>query len=157
MTIKVSKPAINIREKLAELERNQDKLLYTPAFSCHSSGNYTSTTGDQNVSTFSASYATSLNVGEHLVSGKFTAPVAGLYHFDLKAGAVYSSGYFFIYIFKNGASMYNHNHYMYQTSNSATLSFTIHANIGDYFEPYVNTNYAGGVLKNVVFSGHFIG
>jgi hypothetical protein len=53
--------------------------------------------------------------------------------------------------------MSNHYHYMYQTSNSATLSFTIYAEKGDYFEPYVNTNYAGGSVSACLYSGHYIG
>jgi|9_EtaG_2_1085328.scaffolds.fasta_scaffold04882_6 hypothetical protein len=130
---------------------------YTPAFSCNSSGNYTTTTGDQNIKTFASSNATSLNVGSHLSGGKFTAPVDGLYHFDLKGAAVYSSGYLFMYVFKNGSAMSNAYHYMYQTSNSATLSFTVKADAGDYFEPYINTNYSGGTVSAILFSGHLIG
>ena len=130
---------------------------YTPAFSCNSSGDYTTTTGDQNIKTFACSNATTLNVGSHLSGGKFTAPVDGLYHFDLKAAATYSSGYLFLYVFKNGTGVSNHYHYMHQTSRSATLSFTIYAEEDDYFEPYVNTNYSGGTVNAIVFSGHFIG
>jgi len=130
---------------------------FTPAFSCNSSGSYTTTTGDQNIKTFACSNATTLNIGSHLVGGKFTAPVDGLYHFDLKGAATYGSGYLFMYIFKNGSAMSNAYHYMYQTSNSATLSFTVYADDGDYFEPYINTNYAGGTVSAILFSGHLIG
>ena len=28
---------------------------------------------------------------------------------------------------------------------------------GDYFEPYVNTNYAGGSVSACLYSGHYIG
>ena len=157
MAVKFTKPEINVREKLAELEGKADKLIERPSFSCNSSGTYTSTTGDQNISTFVQSNAVSLNQGGHLVGGRFTAPISGLYHFDLKGAAVYSSGYLFMYIWKNGAAMSNAYHYMFQTSNSATLSFTIYAQAGDYFEPYVNTNYAGASVSALLFSGHYIG
>jgi hypothetical protein len=157
MTVKITKPEINVREKLVELNGKQDKLIQRPAFSCNSSGTYTTTTNEQNISTFIQSNEVGLNIGGHLVDGKFTAPIEGLYHFDLKAAATYSSGYLFIYIYKNGSSMSNHYHYMYQTSNSATLSFTIYAQKGDYFEPYVNTNYAGGSVSACLYSGHYIG
>jgi hypothetical protein len=143
MTVKITKSEINIREKLAELDGKQDKLIQRPAFSCNSSGTYTTTTSEQNISTFIQSNEVGLNIGGHLVNGKFTAPIDGLYHFDLKAAATYNSGY--------------HYHYMYQTSNSATLSFTIYAKAGDYFEPYVNTNYAGGSVSACLYSGHYIG
>ena len=157
MTVRITKPEINVREKLAELEGKADKLLIRPAFSCNSSGVYTTTTNEQNISTFVQSNEVSLNIGNHLVSGKFTAPISGLYHFDLKGAAVYSSGYLFMYIWKNGAAMSNAYHYMFQTSNSATLSFTIYAEAGDYFEPYINTNYAGASVSALLFSGHYIG
>jgi hypothetical protein len=157
MTVKITKPEIDIREKLTELDGKQDKLLYIPAFSCTSSGTYTTTTDEQNLSTFAQSNTVSLNAGGHLVGGKFTAPISGLYHFDLKASAVYSSGYLFLYIYKNGATMSNTSLYFYQTSNSDTLSFTIYAQAGDYFEPYTNTNYAGGAISSLLFSGHYIG
>lgn len=157
MAVKITKPEINVREKLASFENIKDKLNYIPAFSCNSSGSYTTTTGDQNIATFSASNAVSLNHGNHLVGGKFTAPVRGLYHFDLKGTAVYSSGYLFMYIWKNGATMSNAYHYLYQPNNSATISFTIYAEVGDYFEPYVNTNYAGGTVSAILWSGHYIG
>ena len=157
MTVKITKPEINISEKLTELNGKQDKLIERPAFSCNSSGVYTTTTNEQNISTFVQSQTVSLNAGGHLVGGKFTAPIDGLYHFDLKASAVFSSGYLFMYIWKNGAAMSNAYHYLFQTSNSATLSFTIYAQAGDYFEPYTNTNYAGGAISSLLFSGHYIG
>ena len=157
MAVKITKPEINVREKLVELDGKQDKLIQRPAFSCNSSGVYTTTTNEQNISTFIQSNGVSLNIGGHLVDGRFTAPIEGLYHFDLKASATYSSGYLFVYIYKNGAAMSNAYHYLFQTSNSATLSFTIYAQAGDYFEPYTNTNYAGGAISSVLFSGHYIG
>ena len=157
MAIKFKKPEINIREKLNELEGKQDKLAYRPAFSCNSSGSYTTTTNEQNISTFSQSNAVTLNIGGHLVGGKFTAPISGLYHFDLKMATVYSSGYLFMYVYKNGTAMSNCYHYMYQTSRSATLSFTVYAQAGDYFEPYINSNYSGGTVSAVLYSGHYIG
>ena len=157
MAVKITKPEINVREKLVELDGKQDKLLIRPAFSCASSGTYTATTDAQNISTFIQSNGVSLNIGGHLVDGRFTAPIEGLYHFDLKASATYSSGYLFVYIYKNGAAMSNAYHYLFQTSNSATLSFTIYAQAGDYFEPYTNTNYAGGAISSLLFSGHYIG
>ena len=43
MTVKITKPEINIREKLVELDSKQDKLIQRPAFSCNSSGTYTTT------------------------------------------------------------------------------------------------------------------
>ena len=157
MAVKITKPEINVREKLVELDGKQDKLIERPAFSCNSSGVYTTTTNEQNISTFVQSNGVSLNQGGHLVGGKFTAPIGGLYHFDLKASAVFSSGYLLLYIYKNGATMTNHSIYFYQTSNSDTLSFTIYAQAGDYFEPYTNTNYAGGAISSMLFSGHYIG
>ena len=157
MAVKITKPEINVREKLVELDGKQDKLLIRPAFSCASSGTYTATTNAQNLSTFVQSQTVSLNAGGHLVGGKFTAPIDGLYHFDLKASAVFSSGYLLLYIYKNGAPMTNTSIYFYQTSNSDTLSFTIYAQSGDYFEPYTNTNYAGGAISSLLFSGHYIG
>jgi len=127
-----------------------------PAFSCNSSGTYTTTTGDQNIKTFASSNSTTLNQGSDLSGGKFTAPVDGIYQINLKGAATYSSGYLFMYVFKNGSAMSNAYHYMFQTSNSATLSFTVKADAGDYFEPYINTNYSGGSVSAILFSGHLI-
>lgn len=159
MAIKITKPQINVREKLIELEGStkESQLSYIPAFSCNSSGTYTTTTNEQNISSFSQSNGVSLNIGNHLVGGRFTAPVSGLYHFDLKGAAVYSSGYLFMYVYVNGTAASNTYHYMHQTSNSATLSFTISAQKGDFFEPHVNTNYAGGSVSALLWSGHYIG
>ena len=75
MAVKITKPEINVREKLVELDGKQDKLLIRPAFSCASSGTYTATTDAQNLSTFVQSQTVSLNAGGHLVGGKFTAPI----------------------------------------------------------------------------------
>jgi len=156
MTVKITKPEINLREKISELDGKQDKLLIRPAFSCVGSGSYTPTTNAQNIASFCGSVVT-FDRGNNVVAGKFTAPITGLYHFDLKLQVVYSSGYLFSYVYKNGATMPNHSLYYYQTSNSYTLSFTTFAEAGDYFEPYINNNYAGGTVSGPIWCGHYIG
>ena len=156
MTVRVNKSSFNIREKLTELGGKQDKLLFRPTFSCSGSGNYTTTTGDQNISSFCGSVVNFDNNGD-LDDGKFTAPISGLYHFDLKLRIGYSSGYMFSYVFKNGSSMSNHNCQFYQNNNVCTLSFPIYANAGDYFEPYIASNYSGGTVSSPLWCGHYIG
>jgi len=156
MAVNISTPEINIREKLTELEGKADRLLIRPAFSAAGSGTYTATTNDQNISSFCGGTVL-LNQGNCLVNGKFTAPIEGLYHFDLKLQVVYSSGYFFSYVFKNSSSIANHSCQFYQTNNVCTLSFVIHANEGDYFEPYVTNNYAGASVSSPLWCGHYIG
>lgn len=156
MSIYVTKPEINVRDELTRLEGKADKLLNRPAFSCSGSGNYTPTTGDQNISSFCGSVV-NFDHGGNLDNGKFTAPISGLYHFDFKLQVVYSSGYLFSYVFKNSSSMPNHNAQFYQSSNVCTLSFTVYANAGDYFEPYITNNYAGGTVSSPLWCGHYIG
>ena len=53
--------------------------------------------------------------------------------------------------------MSNAYHYLFQTNNSACLSFVVDANAGDEFEPYCNSNYAGGSISAILFSGYLIG
>jgi hypothetical protein len=156
MGVTVTKQEINIREKLTELEGKQNELVIRPAFSCAGGGSYTPTTGAQNISSFCGGTVI-FDHGGNLDNGKFTAPMTGLYHFDLKLQVVYSSGYFFSYVYKNGATMPNHNMQFYQTSNTYTLSFTTFAKEGDYFEPYIQNNYAGGTASSPIWCGHYIG
>lgn len=156
MSAKINKQEIDIRTRLNELEGKADKLISRPAFSCSGSGNYTPTTGNQNISSFCGSVV-NFDYGSNLDNGRFTAPISGLYHFDLKLQIVYSSGYMFSYIFKNGSSMPNHNCQFYQANNVCTLSFVTYANSGDYFEPYINNNYAGGTVSSPLWCGHYIG
>lgn len=156
MTVRVTKPEINVREKLKELDGKADKLLNRPAFSCSGGSSYTPTTGDQNISSFCGTVV-NFDHGNNLSNGKFTAPISGLYHFDLKLQIVYNSGYMFSYVFKNGSSMPNHSCQFYQPNNVCTLSFVVYANAGDYFEPYITNNYAGGTVSSPLWCGHYIG
>jgi len=156
MTVRANKPAFSIREKLKELDGKQDKLLNRPAFSCASSGTYTTTTGSQNLASFCGAIV-NFDYGGNLTNGRFTAPWSGLYHFDLKFSCSYSSGYLYSYVFKNGGGIPNVFVQYFQTSNTCTLSFRVYANAGDYFEPYIDNNYAGGTISQALFEGHYIG
>lgn len=156
MTINSYKKSEDLRTIVTELNGKQDKMIHRPAFSCAGGGSYTPATGAQNISSFCGGTVIFDQCG-NLDNGKFTAPITGLYHFDLKLQVVYSSGYLFSYVYKNGSTMPNHNMQYYQTSNTYTLSFTTFAKEGDYFEPYIQNNYAGGTVSSPIWCGHYIG
>jgi hypothetical protein len=157
MAVKFTKPEINVREKLAELEGKADKLLIRPAFSCVGSGSYSATTGDQNISTYCGSVV-QFDIGNNLTTGSFKVPISGLYKFSLKLQVNYSSGYLFSYIFKNGAAIPNHSCQFYQSNNVCTLDLLTLADAGDIFEPYITNNYAiTNALSSPVWNGYYIG
>jgi hypothetical protein len=155
MTVKVTQPAINLREKISELETKKP-LSYVPAFLVSSTNTYTTTTGAQALGTWFDNTIT-LNAGGHFKNGKFTAPVSGIYHFTVKASMSYSSGYAYIYIYRNAGGIDGVYAQWFQTNNTVSVSASVYANAGDEFEPYIQTNYSGGSMSQGMFSGHYVG
>lgn len=154
MTVKVTQPSINLREKINELETKKP-LGYVPAFRAYSTGTYTMSTGDQSLSSMLVSVP--LNSGGHFESGVFTAPASGIYHFTFTAAANYSSGYLYSYIFVNGSNPPAAYAQYFQQYNVVTLPLTIELSAGDRVTPYISSNYSGGSVSQMIFNGHYVG
>lgn len=161
--MKAYKPELDIVSRLNELEGKQDKIVQRPAFLVSMGATVlTAGTGVQNLVDYAGTGVnffgtTAFDHNNNLYNGKFVAPVSGIYHFDLKLQITYSSGYMFSYVYVNGAPITNVNCQFYQSANVCTLSFTYYAKEGDYFEPHIQNNYAGGTVAAGYFSGHYVG
>lgn len=97
--------------------------------------------------------------------GRFTAPVAGFYHFEAMANIIGNSTDLLINLYKNGSN------YAYGTRGSANatgsgnegmnISITVQASAGDYFEIYTFCNSThsydvGSAPIKTWFSGYFV-
>jgi hypothetical protein len=157
----------NMPERMSINHRGHVTTPYQPAFSFPSSTNFSVTTTGyryMNSSNVFANVAagTSLNVGNHFntSNGRFTAPVNGVYEFNLTYGVILYSGYFLVYLEKNLSGSY---YSIYNPTNQdgdwmfGTLNWKTFLYSGDFVTPMWNNNYSGGNLGHVKFSGHLIG
>ena len=135
----------------------------TPMFSYLGSKTHTHSTGDLVWSTanvWSSAVNHSMNNGSHFnpANGRFTAPITGLYHFQIQA-QVYggSSGYFWSYL------DYNQNVRSYvQISQGnyfwlATHHIYINLNANDFVNASSTNNYSGWEIRYPAFSGALVG
>ena len=136
-----------------------------PAFSQIGSASTTvNTTGDlvfTSSNVWSASASTLLNTGSNfnVANGRFTAPVSGNYLFIVSVACAFSSGYFYLYFFKNGAALTNANRNFSQNTQAVTqsLQMIIPLVAGDYITCATNNNNTGFSLYAPYFCGNLIG
>tara|TARA_X000001036_G_scaffold20566_1_gene17265 strand:- start:2108 stop:2983 length:876 start_codon:yes stop_codon:yes gene_type:complete len=142
-----------------------------PAFTISSYQNFSvNTTGAQTCSTSNV-FSTSSNIvlnynnGNHFNSstGRFTAPVDGIYRFDWKAGvADHTSGYFWWYLNKNGTAIVYWQSTQGMSSGSDDVAFMAHhcyvgLSANDYIEIAYLNNYVSGEIYYPSFSGMLVG
>lgn len=136
-------------------------MPYQPSFHAYSNANL-------NHGTTSTKYvwnATRHNIGSHYntTNGRFTAPVAGRYLFNITAlqnvGA--SSYYTRMYLYKNGALFLDglNSQALQSTYQRVDIHAVVEAAANDHFETYfVSNNPAGYVYASYSwFSGHLLG
>jgi hypothetical protein len=111
--------------------------------------------------------ATLNNIGGHFNTSnyRFTAPVAGVYHFSLNLN-VYNVGtgdYYMPALYKNGSGLhYGDRQYgLGATDSNATVSASIYLAVSDYVQPYCissagSYNFSGNHIWNS-FTGVLIG
>jgi hypothetical protein len=146
MTVKVTQPAINLREKINELETKKP-LGYVPAF-CISGSSFTGTVFlGANVIT---------NNGDHfdIVTGRFVAPVTGTYQFSFALTTSDTNSHF-VDIHVNGSLTGYHQLQYGNQWTSASQILVLNLNAGDYVEGRKRD--ASYAVYNAVFSGFLIG
>jgi hypothetical protein len=92
-------------------------------------------------------------------NGRFTAPVAGRYFFIFSIGIIFTSGYHYTYLFKNGASMASLNRNITQNTQFEVQSIQAVLNLasGDYVTAERNNNNVSGSVDGAMFSGFLLG
>jgi hypothetical protein len=92
-------------------------------------------------------------------NGRFTAPVAGRYFFVFSIGIIFSSGYHYTYLFKNGASIASLNRNITQNTQIEVQSIQAVLNLasGDYVTAERNNNNVSGSVDGAMFSGFLLG
>lgn len=147
MSVKVTKPEINVREKLKEIAPLEKPLGYIPAF-CVSGSIFTGTVfrGDAIVT----------NNGDHFntVDGKFTAPVSGAYMFIFSLTPNDGNSHFVDIHVDGNLTGYHQLQYASQWE-SATQNIIINLSKGQYVEARIRD--ASYSVYNAVFSGYLIG
>lgn len=146
MTVKVTQPSINLREKLTELETKKP-LGYVPAF-CSSGTTFIDTVfiGDNFIT----------NNGDHFdtVNGRFVAPVSGTYYFSFVLTTNDTNSHF-VDIFLNDTIVGGHQLQYGSTWMSASQIVVLNLDAGDYVEGRRRgSSYS---VYNAVFSGYLIG
>jgi len=135
----------------------------TPMFSYLGSKAHSVSTGDLVWSTanvWSTSVNHSMNNGSHFnpANGRFTAPITGLYHFQIQAQVYgHSSGYFYTYLDYNGSVR----SYIQISQGSifylSTHHIYINLNANDYVNASSTNNYSGSQIYYPAFSGALVG
>ena len=133
-----------------------------PAFSAYPAVNY----GTSGVSVIYHT-ATLFNTGSHFNTSnyRFTAPVAGVYHFSLNLNVynVATGDYYMPALYKNGSGLhYGDRQYgLGATDSNANVSASIYLAVSDYVQPFVvssagSYNFSGNHIWNS-FTGVLIG
>jgi hypothetical protein len=137
-------------------------MPYQPAFSQKGTNTYTwTTTGglDFTSSNVWASGTTLTNVGGHFnaSTGRFTAPVDGAYAITLSVFSSFTSGYFYVYIMKNGVEVTSRNNAQSSGNLGQTLNVILDLSANDYIQAHTESNYTGCSTYRPLFSGFLIG
>ena len=138
----------NAAERMAIDASGRVTMPYQPAFSAYKNGNYTETTGTNRV----PSWTEFTDIGSNLdaSTGRFTAPVAGMYWFSLSAMSYNLSGDVQFRFYVNGSYHLGSNDYSSRSGNLAqtTISGAIYLSSNDYVEPYF---YSNTTTSNIAF------
>jgi|TARA_B100000085_G_scaffold96631_1_gene87696 hypothetical protein len=139
------------------------RMPQTPMFSYLGSRTHTMGTGDMvwsSANVWSSSVNHSMNNGSHFnpANGRFTAPITGLYHFQIQAQVYgHSSGYFYTYLDYNGSVR---SYIQISQGNVYYLSthhIYIELNANDYVNASSTNNYTGSQILYPAFSGALVG
>jgi hypothetical protein len=110
--------------------------------------------------------AVEYDVGNNFANNRFTAPVAGVYHFDvsvLVSTVTPASGFSYIALTKNGGALYPYSHSDNSNITSyhvLNLSRPVQLAANDYVQVYVYNHSSHRVYNSIAynhFSGHLIG
>jgi len=139
---------VNNDERMSIDASGRVTMPYQPAFSAYKNGNYTETTGTNRV----PSWTEFTDIGSNLdaSTGRFTAPVAGMYWFSLSAMSYNLSGDVQFRFYVNGSYHLGSNDYSSRSGNLAqtTISGAIYLSSNDYVEPYF---YSNTTTSNIAF------
>jgi hypothetical protein len=160
----VQTPGSSFATKLTISPAGYVTTPYQPAFSQIGAASFTvNTTGDlvfTSSNVWASSASTLLNTGSNfnVANGRFTAPVSGNYLFIVSVACAFTSGYFYLYFFKNGAAIANANRNFSQNSQAVTqsLQMIIPLVAGDYITCATNNNSTGFSLYAPWFCGYLM-